>query len=145
MAPIRTRQELVAGNPEQNAALVEQVGYALQTHAVTRQYNAALSWRHRGLYVLATVNHSGRTLKGVSRSDVRYTGGALGYQNNLTHMRPRTTVDVRLEYAHSRRVVPFLQLRNIFNAPIENTQNGYLLNTQDYLDPKLEFGLRGTW
>lgn len=145
VAPIRTRQTLVAGNPEQNTALVEQVGYALETNAVTRQYNAALSWRHRGLYVLATLNHAGRTLKGVSRSDVRYTGGALGYLNTLTHMRPRTTVDVRLEYAHSRRVVPFLQLRNIFNAPIENTQNGYLLNTQDYLDPKLEFGLRGTW
>jgi len=145
VSPIRTRQVLVAGNPAQDASIVEQVAYALETNAVTRQYNAALSWRHRGLNLLATLNHAGRTLKGVSRTDVRYTGGALQYQNNLSHMAPRTTVDLRLEYAYSRRIVPFLQLRNLFNAPIENTQNGYLLNVQDYLDPKLEFGLRGTW
>jgi TonB-dependent receptor len=145
VSPIRTRQVLVAGNPAQDASIVEQVAYALETNAVTRQYNAALSWRHRGLSVLATLNHAGRTLKGVSRTDVRYTGGALQYQNNLSHMTPRTTVDLRLDYAYSRRLVPFLQVRNVFNASIENTQNGYLLNTQDFLDPKLEFGLRGTW
>ena len=143
--PIKTKQVLVADNAAQNASLVEQVGYALVTNAVTRQYNAALSWRFKGLNAMATVNHSGKTLKGVSRFDVRYTGGALNYINTLTHMKPRTTVDLRLEYAWSRRVVPFLQIRNLFNAPTENTQNGYLLNVQDYLDPKLELGLRGTW
>lgn len=143
--PIRTRQVLVADNAEQNAALVQQVGYALESDAVQRQYNAALSWRFRGLSAVATLNHAGKTLKGVSRSDVRYTGGALTYVNNLTHMLARTTVDLRLEYAYSRRIVPFLQLRNIFNEPIENTQNGYLLNTQNYYDPKMEIGLRGTW
>lgn len=143
--PIRTRQTLIVGNPEQNAALVEQVAYALKTDAVSRQFNAALSWRFRGLSTVATLNHAGRTLKGVARTDVRYTGGALAYQNNLTHMNPRTTVDLRLDYAWSRRVVPFVQLRNVFNAPIENTQNGFLLNVQNYYDPKAEFGVRGTW
>ena len=109
--PIKTKQVLVADNAAQNASLVEQVGYALVTNAVTRQYNAALSWRFKGLNAMATVNHSGKTLKGVSRFDVRYTGGALNYINTLTHMKPRTTVDLRLEYAWSRRVVPFLQIR----------------------------------
>lgn len=143
--PIRTRQTLIAGNPEQNAALVEQVAYALKTDAVSRQFNAALSWRFKGLSTVATLNHAGRTLKGVARTDVRYTGGALAYQNNLTHMKPRTTVDLRMDYAYSRRIVPFFQLRNVFNAPIENTQNGFLLNVQNYYDPKLEVGVRGTW
>jgi hypothetical protein len=143
--PLQDASQAFADNAAQNASLVEQVGYALVTNAVTRQYNAALSWRFKGLNAMATVNHSGKTLKGVSRFDVRYTGGALNYINTLTHMKPRTTVDLRLEYAWSRRVVPFLQIRNLFNALIENTQNGYLLNVQDYLDPKLELGLRGTW
>jgi hypothetical protein len=41
--------------------------------------------------------------------------------------------------------VPFVQLRNLFNEKFESTQNGFLLNVQDYYDPKLEVGLRGTW
>jgi outer membrane receptor protein involved in Fe transport len=145
VGPINTKQVLVAGNPEQNASLVEQVSYALVTSSTPRTYNAALSWRFKGFSTLATVNHTSRALRGVSRSDVRYTGGPLTYINNKTHSQARTTVDLRLEYAYSRRVVPFVQLRNLFNEKFESTQNGYLLNVQDYFDPKMEIGLRGTW
>ena len=145
VGPINTKQVLIVDNPAQNAALVEQVSYALETSSVPRTYNAALSWRYRGFSTLATVNHTSRALRGVSRSDVRYTGGALTYINNLTHAQARTTVDLRLEYAYSKRIVPFVQLRNLFNAPFESTQNGFLLNVQDYFDPKMELGLRGTW
>ncbi len=143
--PIVTKQVLVAGNPAQNEALVQQVSRSLELNAVTRQYSLAVSWRGNGFNAVATVNHAGKTLRGISRSDVRYTGQALTYINTTTYMKPRTTVDLRIEYSFTRRVVPFVQIRNLFNAPIENTQNGYLLNVQNYLDPRLEFGLRGTW
>jgi iron complex outermembrane receptor protein len=145
VGPINTKQVLVAGNPEQNASLVEQVSYALVTSSTPRTYNAALSWRFKGLSTLATVNHTSRALRGVSRSDVRYTGGALTYINNKTHAQARTTVDLRLEYAYSKRIVPFVQLRNLFNEKFESTQNGFPLNVQDYFDPKMEVGLRGIW
>jgi TonB-dependent receptor len=145
VGPIVTRQVLVAGNPEQDRALVEQVRHSLELDAVTRQYNLALNWRRKGFTTMLSMNHAGRTLRGISRSDVRYTGQALTYINTRTYMKPRTTVDLRMEYSLSRRVVPFLQIRNLFNEPIANTQNGYLLNVQDYLDPRLEFGVRGTW
>ncbi|MSU49455.1 MAG: TonB-dependent receptor [Opitutus sp.] len=145
VGPIVTQQVLVAGNPEQNRALLEQVRHSLELDAVTRQYNLALNWRRKGFSAMLSFNHAGKTLRGISRSDVRYTGGALTYINTRTHMKPRTTVDLRMEYSFSRRIVPFVQIRNLFNAPFENTQNGFLLNRQDYLDPRLEFGLRGTW
>lgn len=145
VGPINTKQVLIVDNPAQNAALVEQVSYALETSSVPRTYNAALSWRYKGFSTLATVNYTSRALRGVSRSDVRYTGGALTYVNNLTHAKARTTVDLRVDYAYSKRIVPFVQLRNIFNEKFESTQNGFLLNVQDYSDPKMEIGLRGTW
>lgn len=142
---IKTKQVLINGDAAQNAALVEQVAYALETNSTPRQFNAAVSWRYRDLSTMLTMNHTGRSLRGLTRSDVRYTGGTLSYFNLRNYLEARTTVDLRVEYAWSKRVVPFLQVRNLFNEKFENTQNGYLLNVQHYLDPKLEFGVRGTW
>ena len=96
-------------------------------------FRPAAPWRNR---LLAPGRRS-------SRSEVRSTGQALTDINTVSHQTPRTTVDLRLEYSISRWNVPFVPIRNLCNAPIENTQNDDLLNSQGSLDPRLESGVRG--
>jgi hypothetical protein len=142
--PIETDRVLVADNAAQNRALVEQVRLALDREAVKRTGSVVLNWKYAGFTALLSANHSGRALKSVTRNEVKYSDLAMDYMNERVSIEPRTVVDARLEYRFGR-LVPYVQVRNVFNAPIKYTSNGHLLHKTDYLGPRYEVGIRGWW
>ncbi|MSU52890.1 MAG: TonB-dependent receptor [Opitutaceae bacterium] len=143
--PITTNRALISNNAAQNAALLEQVRYSLDLRAVKQQYNMILNWRFKALTTLLTMNYAGRVLSSVSRSDVNYAGQPLAYFNSKQYIEPRKLLDLRMEYRWSQRVTPFVQLRDLLNAPVRVTENGRLLRQMTFLDPRIEFGIKGLW